>query len=80
MDRRTEILRRAAELFERNGVSNTSLEDIAGEIGGGCRIAYIDIAVEVGIAYDRKGNRITGAFDKDVCLPSRVCTDEGRIS
>ena len=33
MDRRTEILRRAAELFERDGVSNTSLEDIAGEIG-----------------------------------------------
>ncbi|MBT3990164.1 MAG: TetR/AcrR family transcriptional regulator [Rhodospirillaceae bacterium] len=33
MDRRTEILRRAAEIFERKGVSNTSVEDIAGAIG-----------------------------------------------
>ena len=33
MDRRTEILRRSAELFESQGVSNTSVEDIANAVG-----------------------------------------------
>jgi len=33
LDRRTEILRRAAELFESQGVSNTSIEDIASAVG-----------------------------------------------
>ncbi len=33
MSRRIEILRRATELFERQGVANTSMEDIAKEVG-----------------------------------------------
>jgi len=33
LDRRTEILRRSAELFESQGVSNTSVEDIANAVG-----------------------------------------------
>ncbi|MBL6932143.1 MAG: TetR family transcriptional regulator [Rhodospirillales bacterium] len=33
MSRRREILRRAAEIFERKGVSDTSIEDIANAVG-----------------------------------------------
>ena len=33
MGRRLEILRRAAEVFERKGVARTSMEDIANEVG-----------------------------------------------
>jgi len=33
MNRRTQILRRAAELFQHQGVSGTSLEDIANAVG-----------------------------------------------
>ena len=33
MSRRTEILKRATEVFERQGVTNTSLEDIAKAVG-----------------------------------------------
>ena len=33
MTRRVEILRRAAEVFSRQGVANTSIEDIANEVG-----------------------------------------------
>ena len=33
MSRKREILRRAAEIFERKGVSDTSIEDIAKAVG-----------------------------------------------
>jgi len=33
MGRRSEILQRATEVFERKGVTHTSLEDIAREVG-----------------------------------------------
>jgi AcrR family transcriptional regulator len=33
MDRRTQILRRAAEIFARKGVAETSMEDIAAAVG-----------------------------------------------
>lgn len=33
MSRRVQILRRAAEIFERKGVAQTSIEDIANEVG-----------------------------------------------
>jgi len=53
MNRRTEILRRAAEIFARKGVSNTSVEDIANAIGVKREAIYyyfksrIDILLEI---------------------------------